>query len=215
MLLICLKLFLAMALTAIPFVVHYLAKPNPKYRNIFCTINRGFLFLKKIKNKADFFARRLNNGLRENNNIRKLFVSVVLLSILFLQFLDFNISTNVAREVMREHFTAEQAVAFYKTYGAFVTTPAATCVSGCITLALFFFQAADFLLNHLHGYSKFYWFWAVFTMAFALSSPRNFIVGETCFVVLLAAYFYPPKNSEIGPAAKEHLPMQNELHNAA
>ena len=221
---IYLKIILAFLLSAVPFLYVSFIKPrqetSSRYRNMFATIGSlGINRLpqyKAVKTACTKFLHRLYEGMKRSDNFRKFFTLITLLLMIAVQFIDFSASTEIARgikavAVNNSKNTAEtisQVNQVIAAYGSLMSKPHATVLAACLSLLLFAFGPANWLLTRLHNSKKIFFFTALVTLFFLFVSPRYFIVGEIMEMMLLAALIYPNKMSSPDPKGRKGIPVE-------
>jgi hypothetical protein len=95
-------------------------------------------------------------------------------------------------------------------YGALMTRPHASLLAACLSLLLFSYTAADWVLTRLHNRRKFFFGIALVVLIILFVSPRYFIVSEILEMMLMAALIYPNKIPSQDPKGRKKIPMEEE-----
>ena len=98
-------------------------------------------------------------------------------------------------------------------YAPLMTRPYATLLAAAISLSLFSYRWADYVLTFLHDYPKIFLAVAAVSMAIPVISVRYLIVTEIMYIILIAAYLYPDKNGNQTPRLRLQWPLRNLLGN--
>ncbi len=206
---IYLKLILALLLSALPFFyVSYVRpkeKTSPVWRNLFTALATQMPRLRAVKKIIGRFLHRIGEGMKKSDNFRKFFSLVTLLLMVVVQFVDFSASQDVAQGIRELNGSAEQTK-FIAAYGSLMTRPHASVLAACLSLMLFSYKAADWLLTRLHNRKKFFLAIALLTLVILFASPRYFIVAEVLHMMLLAALVYPNRTSVDDPKGRKRIP---------
>lgn len=147
--------------------------------------------------------------MKKNDKFRRFFSLVTLLLMIVVQFIDFSTATSIAgmlQEASRDNQQTAQTIAVY---GALMTRPHATVLAACLSLALFSYQVADWVLTRLHNKRKLFFSVALLTLTVLFASPRYFIVAEVLEMVLLAALVYPNQILAQDPKGRRPIPKIN------
>ena len=155
---------------------------------------------RRITNSLRKFAKRIYQGINrsDTNSFRK-FYTLILLMTMLLQYTDFHIASDVAREV-RENIkfsSAEDSPEMLQMapYLPLLTKPLSTITAGVIAILLFSYKLADKTLNMLHKSRQLFTTTGLVAIVMTVIAPRSFILGETLLILLIGAYIYPPQNS--------------------
>lgn len=210
---IYLKLILALLLSAVPFVYAGCVRPkektSPVWRNIFTALGTQMPRLRKTKKAIVKFLYRIYDGMKKSDKFRKFFSLVTLLLMIAVQFVDFSAATSIARMLQEAARDNEQTAQTIAVYGAMMTRPHATVLAACLSLALFSYQMADWMLTRLHNRRKLFFCVALLTLAILFASPRYLIVAEVLETMLLAALVYPNKIPTQDPKGCRLIPRGN------
>jgi len=231
---IYLKLIQAFLLSAVPFLYVSFIKPrqetSPRWRNLFATI--GSLGINKlpqykaVKTACSQFLHRLYEGMKRSDNFRKFFTLITLLLMIAVQFIDFSASTEIAhgikaitesssKNTVETISDVNQVIAVY---GSLMSKPHATVLAACLSLLLFAYGPANWLLTRLHNSRRIFFFAALVTLFFLFVSPRYFIIGEIMEMMLMAALIYPNRIASPDPKGRKSIPVEQNrisLKNAA
>lgn len=216
------KIILAFLLSALPFFYISFIRPkektSPVWRNIFTALGTQMPRLRAAKNAVGKFFHRLYDGMKKSNNFRKFFSLITLLLMIAVQFVDFSATMNVAKMIQDASQDSQQTAQIIAVYGTLMTRPHASVLAACLSLTLFSYTAADWLLSRLHNRRKFFFGVALMALIVLFSSPRYLIVTEVLEMMLMAALIYPNKIPSQDPKGREPIPMvkeQQELRKAA
>lgn len=215
---IYLKLILAFLLSAVPFLYVSFVKPKREtstvWRNMFTAIGSQLPRLKAVKTACSRFFHRLYEGMKRSDNFRKFFSLITLLLMIAVQFIDFSASTEIARGIKEVAENSDGNVAetakhvnhIVAIYGPLMTKPHATVLAACLSLSLFAYSSANWLLTKLHNSRRILFFTALITLFFLFASPRYFIVAEVMEMMLMAAIIYPNKIASPDPKGRKGIP---------
>lgn len=215
---IYLKILLALVLTIIPFWYAYYVRPRQDKPGIW---RNGFTFLAaklpaigRVLNALANFVRKLHEGMRRSTSCRKFYILIFLLTIITYQYIDFHAANNafeMAKNMVQK--SGDKPIPAIINYRAatdpftpFLTHPFATVIAAFIGLIFFFYEPANRLLNLLHQSRGIYSCVGLVCLFLLLSTANYFIVAETLFIFLIAAYFYPKKISDNYPGGKKAIP---------
>ena len=206
MFILALKITLAVLLTAIPFFFRYWIKPisekQPKWRSLFSFLEYNRPSFSKKKRLLKICYLKVVRRLRFSVNARKLYTYILIFVLLGIQVVDYRCSLS-ATERLEASGTgvspgrilagmADGTVASPLIWYA-NTTPFEV-LAGClaVTLLLFSFRLADFILTGIHNRKFLRW---LLIGAIILLIPagfgRLFLLAETLYLFLLAGLFYP------------------------
>lgn len=221
---IYLKIIIAFLLSAVPFLYVTLIKPKREtssvWRNMFTAIGSLLPRLKAVKTACSKFLHRLYEGMKRSDNFRKFFTLITLLLMIAVQFIDFSASTEIARGIREISQSDAETYGKIETriahtiavYGSLMSKPHATVLAACLSLTLFVFGSANWLLTRLHNSRKFFFFIALVTLIILFTSPRYFIVVEIMEMMLMAALIYPNKIATSDPKGRKGIPNeQNKI----
>lgn len=216
------KIILALLLSALPFFyISYIRpkeKTSPIWRNMFTALGTQMPRLRAAKNAVGKFFHRLYDGMKKSDNFRKFFSLITLLLMIAVQFVDFSATMNVASMIQDASHDSQQTAQIIAVYGPLMTRPHASVLAACLSLTLFSYTAADWLLTRLHNRRKFFFGVALMALIVLFSSPRYLIVTEVLEMMLMAALIYPNKIPSQDPKGRKPIPMvkkQQELRKAA
>lgn len=216
------KIILALLLSALPFFyISYIRpkeKTSPIWRNMFTALGTQMPRLRAAKNSVGKFFHRLYDGMKKSDNFRKFFSLITLLLMIAVQFVDFSATMNVAKMIQDASYDSQQTAQIIAVYGPLMTRPHASVLAACLSLTLFSYTAADWLLTRLHNRRKFFFGVALMALIVLFSSPRYLIVTEILEMMLMAALIYPNKIPSQDPKGRKPIPMakeQQELRKAA
>lgn len=224
------KIILAFLLSALPFFYISFIRPkektSPVWRNMFTALGTQMPRLRAAKRAVGKFFHRLYEGMKKSDNFRKFFSLVTLLLMIAVQFIDFSASTEIARGIREiSQSDAETYGEIEKQlshtiaiYGPLMSKPHASVLAACLSLILFSYTAADWLLTKLHNRRKFFFAIALLALIVLFLSPRYIIVTEVLEMILMAAFIYPNKIPSQDPKGRKPIPMveeQQKLRKAA
>lgn len=105
MFILVLKLILALVLTMIPFVFHYWIKPksneSPKWKNSISILEENLPSIRRKKRIIFLWFMRFYKKMKFSRNARKFFTYILIVSMLIVQFVDFQAS-KYAKEHLNE-----------------------------------------------------------------------------------------------------------------
>ena len=214
---IYLKIIMAFLISAVPFLYVTLIKPKREtssvWRNMFTAIGSQLPRLKAVKTACSKFLHRLYEGMKRSDNFRKFFTLITLLLMIAVQFIDFSASTEIARSIREISQSDAETYGEIETriahtiavYGSLMSKPHATVLAACLSLTLFVFGSANWLLTRLHNSRKFFFFIALVTLIILFTSPRYFIVVEIMEMMLMAALIYPNKIATPDPKGRKGI----------
>ena len=224
---IYLKILLAFLLSAVPFLYVSYIKPrqetSPRWRNMFATI--GSLGINRLpqykafKTACSKFLCRLYEGMKKSDNFRKFFTLVTLLLMIAVQFIDFSASTEIAREIKAVAESNSMSTAgavsdvnqVIAVYGSLMSRPHATVLAACLSMLLFAYGPANWLLTRLHNSRRVFFLAALVTLFFLFVSTRYFIVAEIMEMMLMAALIYPDKITSPDPKGRKGVPYEKDI----
>lgn len=213
---IYLKLILAVVLSALPFIYRYYIRPkeksSPIWRNMCTALGTQMPRLMKAEKAIAKFFRRIYYGMKKSDSFRKFFTLVTLLLMIAVQFVDFSASATIAKMTQEVSHDSVQTARTIAVYGAMMTRPQASVLAACLSLTLFSYQAANWLLTRLHNRRKLFFSVALLTLIVLFASPRYFIVAEVLEMMLLAALVYPNKIPTQKPKGCRSIPVANGKH---
>lgn len=224
------KIILALVLTAIPFAYAYFVRPRQdkpgRWHNAFSFVGSQIPSLRRMAVRAQKFWRRLQKGMRRSDSFRKLYTLLVLIILIVYQFVDFYAASSLldtaANNCLSEAVEnrVENGVGNGVGRGVdliaaqtFLTQPVATLSAAVLGLQLFFYKTADALLTYLHVSNRMFTFFSIAILVILTTSPRLFILAETMDIILIAAFFYPEKDSTLPPRKRKHIPVQENRNN--
>ena len=216
------KIILAFLLSALPFFYMSYIRPkektSPVWRNMFTALGTQMPRLRTVKKTFGKFFHRLYDGMKKSDNFRKFFTLVTLLLMIAVQFVDFSASTSIARMLQEASHDSHETAKMIAVYGTLMTRPHASVLAACLSLILFSYTAADWLLTRLHNRRKLFFGVALITLVVLFASPRYLIVTEVLEMMLMAALIYPNKIPSQDPKGRKPIPReeeQNTLRKAA
>lgn len=223
---IYLKILLALVLTVIPFWYAYYVRPKKDkpgiWRNGFTFIAAKMPAIGRVFFSIGNFFIKLHNGMRRSNSCRKFYILLFLMTVITYQYVDFHATSNALEAIKNlssapladGHETslpkAIKTTTETSAYTPFLTHPFATVLSACIGLVLFFYNPANKLLNLLHISRGIFSCTGLFIMFILLSRTAYFILAETLFLFLVAAYFYPAKIADNFPGRRKTLAEEEQ-----
>lgn len=214
------KLILAALLSAIPFLYVSLIKPKREtssvWRNMFTAVGSQWPRLKAVKTACSQLLRRLYEGMKRNDNFRKFFTLITLLLMIAVQFIDFSATTEIARGIKAVSVSSSKNSAetvsevnqVIAVYGPLMSKPHATVLAACLSMLLFAFGPANWLLTRLHNSRRVFFCAALVTLFFLFFSPRYFIVGEIMEIILMVALIYPNKITSPDPKGRDGISVE-------
>lgn len=216
------KIILAFLLSALPFFYMSYIRPkektSPVWRNMFTALGTQMPRLRAVKKAVGKFFHRLYDGMKKSDNFRKFFTLVTLLLMIAVQFVDFSASTSIARMLQEASHDGHETAKMIAVYGTLMTRPHASVLAACLSLILFSYTAADWLLTRLHNRRKLFFGVVLITLVVLFASPRYLIVTEVLEMMLMAALIYPNKIPSQAPKGRKPIPTeeeQNTLRKAA
>ena len=219
---IYLKLILAFLLSAMPFLYVSFIKPKREtssvWRNMFTAIGSLLPRLNTVKVACSMFLHRIYNGMKRSDNFRKFFMLVTLLFMIAVQFVDFNASTEIAKDIMNTPYvdsqtneTVAQLLNVFTVYSPLMTKPHATLLAAALSMIIFAYKSGDWLLTQLHNSQKFFFFVAVAALTILFTSPRFLIVVEIVEIILMAALIYPNRIVPPGTKGRKDIPEEQQI----
>ncbi len=211
---IYLKIILAFLLSALPFFYMSYIRPkeksSPLRRNMLTALAGQMPRLRAAKKTVEKFFHRLYDGMKKSDNFRKFFSLMTLLSMIAVQFVDFSASTDVARMIQGVAHDSQNAHQIIAVYGTLMTRPHASVLAACLSLTLFSYTAADWMLSRLHNRQRFFLGVALLALVVLFTSPRYLIVTEVLEMILMAALIYPNKTPAQDPKGRKPVPPVQE-----
>lgn len=217
MFILVLKLILAFILTMIPFVFHYWIKPkskeSPKWKNSISILEENLPYIRRKKRIIFVCFMRFYKKMKFSRNARKFFTYILIVSMLIVQFVDFqaskyakeylNEATSISVEKTQPGNSACLAVK-HKASAMLLrshTTPFwAFNLCLVITLATFSYRLSDMVLTQIHNVRWIKWAMGVAIVLFIVASlGRLLLVAEISYLILMAGLIYPnPRFDEYG-----------------
>lgn len=219
---IYLKLIMATVLSALPFVLASFIRKKRKYidnRSIFDAVQSLFAYFNKIETICFIYILRLYEGMTKSDNFRKFFTLLVLLFMIAVQFIDFNASTDIAKEILNtpDNVTDDTSTTtievWWRNVSIFIplmTNPLATLLAAALSMILFAYRCGNWLLTRLHNNNKFFFYSALVSIVILFASPRFLIVTEVIEIFLIAAIIYPNKIVSDDPGSRKGVPVITE-----
>ena len=211
---IYLKTILACLLSALPFVYAWhlrnKARNNAPKGNVYSFIMTQLPRLYALFTAIKSFVHGVYEGMKKSDTFRRFFSLIIILVMLTVQFIDFNASANIAHAALQAQLNGTLTPQFMAVYEPLMSRPQATLLAACLSLMLFSYKAADWMLTRLHDSNKIFFFTAVITLIILFSSPRHFIVAEMMELLLLAAIVYPDKTADTQPKGRKPVPLQED-----
>lgn len=208
------KIILALLLSALPFLyVTYIRpkeKTSPIWRNMFTVLATKMPRLGAARRAVGKFFHRLYDGMKKSDNFRKFFSLITLLLMIAVQFVDFSATTSIAKMLQEASHDSCQTAKVIAVYDTIMTRPHATLLAACLSMTLFSYKAADWLLTRLHNRRKFFFCIALIALIILFASPSYLIVTEVLEMMLIAALIYPNKMPLQDPKGRKPIPMEQE-----
>ncbi|MEE0053595.1 MAG: hypothetical protein UFD09_08110 [Prevotella sp.] len=217
MFILLLKLILALVLTMIPFVFHYWIKPksneSPKWKNSISILEENLPSIRRKKRIIFLWFMRFYKKMKFSRNARKFFTYILIVSMLIVQFVDFQ-----ASKYAKEHLNEVTSISVentqprnstclaskHKTSAMLLrshTTPFwAFNLCLIITLATFSFRLSDIVLTKIHNVRWIKWAMGIAIVLLIVTSiGRLLLVAEISYLILMAGLLYPnPRFDEYG-----------------
>lgn len=197
------KIFVALFLSALPFIFKHLILPKKESsaacRNIFTAMWSAKPFLTKTRHRLFKISIRIYNALKQSLEARKFFALILFLVLLTVVMIDFNASASVARIVNKSAqesaYQTEKLIALYNEYKPYITFRYATLLAGVMVIPFFSFKVTDRILVWLQGKREFL-MTAITTLLFVLysaffSTGRNLVIVQLLYIILGASILYP------------------------
>ena len=216
MFILVLKLILALVLTMIPFVFHYWIKPkskeSPKWKNSISILEENLPSIRRNKRIIFLWFMRFYKKMKFSRNARKFFTYILIVSMLIVQFVDFQASKyakehlNEATSISVENTQSRNSTCLAIKHKASTklrshTTPFwAFNLCLIITLATFSFRLSDMVLTKIHNVRWIKWVMGVAIVLLIVTSiGRLLLVAEISYLILMAGLIYPnPRFDEYG-----------------
>lgn len=217
MFILVLKLILALVLTMIPFVFHYWIKPksneSPKWKNSISILEENLPSIRRKKRIIFLWFMRFYKKMKFSRNARKFFTYILIVSMLIVQFVDFQASKyakehlNEATSISVENTQSRNSTCLAIKHKASTkllrshTTPFwAFNLCLIITLATFSFRLSDMVLTQIHNVRRIKWVMGVAIVFLIVTSiGRLLLVAEISYLILMAGLIYPnPRFDEYG-----------------
>ena len=217
MFILVLKLILALVLTMIPFVFHYWIKPksneSPKWKNSISILEENLPSIRRKKRIIFLWFMRFYKKMKFSRNARKFFTYILIVSMLIVQFVDFQASKyakehlNEATSISVENTQSRNSTCLAIKHKASTmllrshTTPFwAFNLCLIITLATFSFRLSDMVLTQIHNVRWIKWVMGVAIVLLIVTSiGRLLLVAEISYLILMAGLIYPnPRFDEYG-----------------
>ena len=209
---------MATVLSALPFVLASFIRKKRKYidnRSIFDTVQSLFAYFNKIETICFIYILRLYEGMTKSDNFRKFFTLLVLLFMIAVQFIDFNASTDIAKEILNTpdnvtddtSTTTIWAAKNISIFMTLMTNPLATLLAAALSMILFAYSCGNWLLTRLHNNNKFFFYSALVSIVILFTSPCFLIVTEVIEIILIAAIIYPNKIVSDDPGSRKGIPV--------
>ncbi len=152
--------------------------------------------------------------MKKSTSCRRFYILMFLMVVITYQYVDFHAANNaltftkniIHKNVEKPISATVQYHAETVRFSPFLTHPFATILVACMGLIFFFYKPADKLLNLLHKSRGIYSCIGLVCIFILLSTANHFIVAETLFIFLLAAYFYKPKITDNFPDGRKAMP---------
>lgn len=237
---IYLKIILSLLLTAIP--VYYLV-----YRRFFCEKGKKlpnvYSQIKKISPLlASKYAAikawiiRYRERLKISPSCRKFFTLMVLLLLLFVNFVDMSASDkalNNILEIIRQDNKKENVIktysnqhkqyqikpehlSSYNTYSAYITNSFSALISNVVMIFFFFYKSSNAILNKLHQSKILFRLMALVAVAILYLPGSHLLLSEIIFILLLSAVVYPEQiYSGTDPKGGLKIFEENQIKKAA
>lgn len=217
MFILVLKLILALVLTMIPFVFHYWIKPksneSPKWKNSISILEENLPSIRRKKRIIFLWFMRFYKKMKFSRNARKFFTYILIVSMLIVQFVDFQASKyakehlNEVTSISVENTQPRNSTCLAIKHKASTmllrshTTPFwAFNLCLIITLATFSFRLSDMVLTQIHNVRWIKWAMGlVIVLLIVVSIGRLLLVAEISYLILMAGLLYPnPRFDEYG-----------------
>lgn len=217
MFILVLKLILAFILTMIPFVFHYWIKPkskeSPKWKNSISILEENLPYIRSKKRIIFVCFMRFYKKMKFSRNARKFFTYILIVSMLIVQFVDFQVS-----KYAKEYLNEATSISVEKTQPGNSTCLAVKHKASAmllrshttpfwafnlclvITLATFSYRLSDMVLTQIHNVRWIKWAMGVAIVLFIVASlGRLLLVAEISYLILMAGLIYPnPRFDEYG-----------------
>ena len=217
MFILLLKLILALGLTMSPFVFCYWIQPksndSPTWKNSISILQENLPPIRTKKRIIFLWFMRFYKKMKFSRNARKFFTYILIVSMLIVQFVDFQAS-KYAKEPLNEvtSISVENTqprnstclASKHKTSAMLLrshTTPFwAFNLCLIITLATFSFRLSDIVLTKIHNVRWIKWAMGIAIVLLIVTSiGRLLLVAEISYLILMAGLLYPnPRFDEYG-----------------
>ena len=237
---IILKIILSLLLTVIP--VYYLV-----YRKYFCDHNKALPNIYSLINKISPFIAsrymafrawiiRYRKRLRESVPCRKFFTLMVLLLLLFVNFVDMSASDKALNNILtiirqdnnkeivikthvgkgKQYQIKPEHLPAYNAYAGYITDSFSALISNVVMIFFFFYKPANAILNKLHQSKIIFRLMAALSVAILYLPGSHLLLSEIIFILLLAATVYPEQiPSGAGPNGGLKIFEENECRKVA
>ena len=200
-----LKFILAVFLTAIPFLFHYLVKPksmtSSKWKNSIALGENLYPSFIKKKRRLTAWLLRVYHKMKFSRNARMFFIFSFVIVLLAVQVVDFNVSNFIYAHIVKIstlHTASETSMSslgalFNTHFISLQATPFLVCLFSFFVSTLFiYYSFSNFILTEIHNRK-----WLKFLLSVAIVSltifslGKLFLISELLYLTLLAGIAYP------------------------
>lgn len=220
----CLKILLAVILSAVPLLFHFFIKPrkeSPQWKNLSTTISTHLPGLRRTLERAWNWIVHFYDSMKHSDNSRKFFTRILTLVICTYGYVDFS-ATLEAKNHVEKHILPEKNL----TVIPYVDTNAcigeelmmsyrlATFTVFFLSLLMGSYKFSNGLLQIIHRNKKTISGFALCSIALMMV-PGTFIIGEIFAILLMASYCYPEMVSSSDPKGRKPIPCEQPLKKVA
>ena len=225
---IVLKVVLALLLTLVPFVFHYVIKPkassSPKWRSFYSFLSTKMPCIRRKASKVKAWISYVYGKMHRSRNGRKFFILVLLVMMLVFQVVDYH-AARQAYQLLGESSLLSGAMSLTPYHirvpflgevmvpGSgkllesllypFLTQAWVYVIALGSTMMLFSYRLADRVLVGIHGSRCLQILLASLAIVVAVvDCGRAFLMGELIFILLMAGMVYPFKQLPPVPGMK-------------
>ena len=221
---ICLKILLAVILSAVPLFFHFFIKPrkeSPQWKNLSTTISTHFPSFRRALERVWNWIIHFYDSMKHSVNSRKFFTRILTLVICAYGYVDFS-ATLEAKNHVEKHIHLEEnlAVIPYADTNACIgeelimSYRVATFIIFFLSLLMGSYKFSNGLLQIIHRNKKTISGFALCSIAFMMV-PGTFIIGEVFAILLMASYCYPQKDAPSEPKRRKPIPCEQPLKKVA
>ena len=196
----------------IPFVFHYWIKPkskdSPKWENSISILESKMPSIRRKKRMVYAWLMRIYRKMKFSRNARKFFTYILIVSMLVVQVVDFQASKyaqerldettstcSVDKSQTSSLCTTMKRKASATVLRSHITPFWAFNLCLIVTMAMFSFRLADWILTNIHNVRLIKWaMGTAIIILVVISFGRLLLVAEMSYLILLAGLIYPNPN---------------------